>query len=118
MKRKFAIAAIFVAGVVLAAAWWQSHRGSSCQGPPLTRAEASEKARVQFRSFSKSLAVPGRFTETGARFERDTGSWFVTFKGPNCSVVIVVDRCGRNRTGGMTSCPSAGAEHVAHANSR
>ena len=119
MMRKLAIAAILVAGVVLAAAWWQrQHQGSSCEGPPLTRAQASAKARAQLPKFSSSLGVPGRFTEAGARFDSDSRSWFVTFKGPGCTVVIVVDRCGGKGAGGMTSCPSAGAERIAHANSR
>jgi hypothetical protein len=116
MKRVIAALAVIVAAA--AGTWWiDNHHAvshavaapvrsaaSSCSAAPLTRDQAIQRAQARLGKFSASLGFHERFTEPSARFDDDSQSWIVTFRSPECMVMMVVDRCKPNELGGTTDC--------------
>ncbi len=79
-------------------------RAPGCSAAQLTRDEAVHRAEERLGKFSASLGLHERFAEPSARFDDDSKSWIVTFRNPECMVMMVVDRCKRDDLGGTTDC--------------
>ncbi|HUI99438.1 MAG TPA: hypothetical protein VLY46_04340 [Usitatibacter sp.] len=110
--------AVLVVAAAAGAMWWNRrdhasirsleglvHAGASgCSAAPLARDEAVRRAEARLGKFSASLGLRERFSESSARFDNDSRSWIVTFRNPECMVMMVVDRCHANDLGGTTDC--------------
>ncbi len=117
-KGKAIALALVVVAAAAGAAWWNQrgrpdlhplgalvHSGApACSAAPLTRAEAVRQAEARLGKFSGSLGLHERFSESSARFDNDSKAWIVTFRNPECMVMLVVDRCHANDLGGTTDC--------------
>lgn len=78
--------------------------GFRCHGSPLSRDEALARANARLEHFSKSFNVKEAMTLSDATFEADTKGWLVTFTGPKCKVIIIVDRCHGDDVGSTNGC--------------
>ena len=110
--------AIVVVAAAAGATWWnQRGHGSlrspgghvhasapGCSAASLTRDEAVREAQAGLGKFSASLGLRERFPESSARFDDDSKSWIVTFRSPDCKVMMVVDRCHADDLAGTTDC--------------
>lgn len=113
--------AVLVVAAAAGATWWiqrahGAHEGlhalsglvhssaSGCSAAPLTRDEAVRLADARLGKFSSSLGLHERFSESSARFDNDSKAWIVTFRNPECMVMMVVDRCHAKDLGGTTDC--------------
>jgi hypothetical protein len=110
--------AVVVVAAAAGAAWWSERAhgklpalaglvqssASGCSAAPLTRDEAVRQAEARLAKFSASLGLRQRLAESGARFDNDSKSWIVTFRNPECMVMMVVDRCHASDLGGTTDC--------------
>lgn len=76
-----------------------------CYSAPLSRAEAIERAHTRFERFAQSYSLPSPLpTLVDAEFEADSNSWLVTFRGNDCEVIVITDRCRGDDIGGTTKC--------------
>lgn len=118
MKSATIALALVIAAAAAGATWWiqDGHAGSHagarvarsgaarCSAAALTREEAVQRAESRIGKFSASLGFHERFSQPSARFDDDSKSWIVTFRSPECMVMLVVDRCKRDDLGGTTDC--------------
>jgi hypothetical protein len=75
-----------------------------CLRPPLTRDEALARANVWLERYGKTFEPKGTMKLSEAIFEADTNVWLVTFKGPTCELILIVDRCHGDEAGSTTAC--------------
>jgi hypothetical protein len=78
--------------------------GFRCLSSPLTRDEAIARAKVRLDRYSRTYNVKEAMTFSDATFQDDKNLWLVTFVGPKCKVILIIDRCHGDEVGSTNAC--------------
>jgi hypothetical protein len=93
--------ALIIAALVAAAILVDHY--SRCYGRPLTREEAVRRANAQLQNLDKDFVLGAPLpVDVGEQYDPDKKTWIITFRGVNCELSIITDRCHGTDIGGMS----------------
>jgi len=103
-KVKITIIALFVVLAVIGSAFAVDHF-LRCNGKPLSREEALQRATDKLRRFSQKFVVGNAQPElVEEHYDATQKTWMFRFRGKACEIIILVDRCHGTDIGGTNGC--------------
>jgi hypothetical protein len=101
VTKKWGITLIVVA---LAALALFGEHYSRCNGKPLSREEALQRANAQLQLLARDFELGDSLPVlTEEQYDTTHKSWILTFRNPTCEVSIIADRCHGTDIGGVSA---------------
>ena len=103
-KMKRIVIGLFVALAIIGSVFVVDHV-VRCNGKPLTRDEALQRASAKLKRFSQKFVVGDATPElVEEHYDDKQKVWMFTFRGKACEIIILADRCHGTDIGGTNGC--------------